>query len=309
MICQREGGEREEGRNCQQPTEAAWGERPEERLSHRPWSVRKLNTVGERWSTACINNFLSPDRLPWRGQTTWRLCGSSRGSSCWRSDWQEGLVLYVWTSPLLQRPPCSLLWAPAWCCFLRFGRRSCQQDWTCGTSEGWTSDLSYLIWRIQNGEMHWAPLYSPLQAWRSVLCWNFPNLNATDQVAPDEDYRWTGPIFLPLLSFCCSCRLLQFMWPPPSSLPLHSVGAGMPPCSPQSCHREQFQMFLKPARACAGVKWEKMAWGGLLFLEDQDSQISQRQSYSMSFCLYQDSGAPVYLLSCVFNPGAPWGES
>ena len=215
MICQSEGGHLEEGRNCQQSPEAAWGERPEERLSHRPWSVRKLNTVGERWSTACINNFLSPDRLPWRGQTTWRLCGSSRGSSCWRSDWQEGLVLYVWTSPLLQRPPRSLLWAPAWCCFLRFGRRSCQQDWTCGTSEGWTSDLSYLIWRIQNGEMHWAPLYSPLQAWRSVLCWNFPNLNATDQVAPDEDYRWTGPIFLPPLSFCCSCRLLQFMWPPP----------------------------------------------------------------------------------------------
>lgn len=61
--------------------------------------------------------------------------------------------------------------------------------------------------------------------------------------------------------------------------------------------------FLKPAWACAGVKWEKM--GGLLFLEDQDSWISQCQSYSMSFCLYQVSGAPFYLLSYVFNPGAP----
>ena len=109
-------------------------------------------------------------------------------------------------------------------------------------------------------------------------------------------------LLFPSAAVAVYCSLCD---PPPSSLPLHSVGAGMPPCSPQSCHREQFQMFLKPARACAGVKWEKMAWGGLLFLEDQDSQISQRQSYSMSFCLYQDSGAPVYLLSCVFNPGAP----
>ena len=57
-----------------------------------------------------------------------------------------------------------------------------------------------------------------------------------------------------------------------------------------------------------GLCWCKVGengGGGLLFLEDQDSQISQPQSYSMSFCLYQDSGAPVYLLSCVFNPGAP----
>lgn len=106
-------------------------------------------------------------------------------------------------------------------------------------------------------------------------------------------------LFCPSAAVAVYCSLCD----PPPPFPLHSVGAGMPPCSPQSCHRELFQMLLKPARACAGVKWEKM--GGLLFLEDQDSRISQCQSYSMSFCLYQVSGAPFYLLSCVFNPGAP----
>lgn len=99
-------------------------------------------------------------------------------------------------------------------------------------------------------------------------------------------------LFFPSAAVAVYCSLCD---PPP---PLYSVGAGMPPCSPQSCHREQFQMFLKPAWACAGVNWEKM--GGL-----QDSWISQCQSYSMSFCLYQVSGAPFYLLSYVFNPGAP----
>lgn len=123
------------------------------------------------------------------------------------------------------------------------------------------------------------------------MCWNFPNLNAIDQVAQDQKTVNGLPI-LPFLKENC-CSFLFVTVPPPtlppaplsSFLPLapQSVGAGMPPCSPQSCHGEQFQMFLKPAQACAGVKWEGEGGEvGEYWRTTYTQGLTQHQSYTSS---------------------------
>lgn len=84
---QSEIGHLEEGRNRQQSSEAARGRTGRAVcLSGREWY--ESTVIRNDWQT-CLNNALSSDRPPWRGRITWRPCGNSRGSSCWRSDWQD----------------------------------------------------------------------------------------------------------------------------------------------------------------------------------------------------------------------------
>lgn len=81
-------------------------------------------------------------------------------------------------------------------------------------------------------------------------------------------------------------------------------GAGMSPRSPQSCHREHFQMFLKPARACASVKWMRVGVAPsrepLKTKDLKDQSVSQLQDETS-----QALSAPVYVLYHVFCPSAP----
>lgn len=127
------------------------------------------------------------------------------------------------------------------------------------------------------------------------MCCTSSHLNATHQVAPDEK-TLDGLSILLLPSpeeDCCSYG--------EASPPLQSLGAGMPPCSPQSCHTEQFQMFLKRGRRCGG--------GGRSFwritynhgLTDQSSSELQYEPLSVP----SRSWCPFYLLDHVFSRSAP----
>lgn len=86
-----------------------------------------------------------------------------------------------------------------------------------------------------------------------------------------------------------------------SSLPLQS-GAGVPPCSPQSCHRTVPDVpETRPGLPSNKVEEEKVGGGGLLCLEDQSASELQHDFLSVP------SRAPdaVHLLSRVICPSAP----
>lgn len=76
--------------------------------------------------------------------------------------------------------------------------------------------------------------------------------------------------FFPSAAVAVYCSLCA---PPP-----YSVGAGMPQCSPQSCHREQFQMF---SETSLGLCWRKVGENGGVALPGgpglMDQSVSELQ--------------------------------
>lgn len=277
---QSEIGHLEEGRNRQQSSEAARGRTGRAVcLSGREWY--ESTVIRNDWQT-CLNNALSSDRPPWRGRITWRPCGNSRGSSCWRSDWQDvqfhlSVDLFISVPVPTRRGPTIVMLLFLW--FLFF----LQRDRTCGPFESWTSFriLPYLTLKIQKlvKALHTPPRSDPMTVTKEHVVFERPHLNATDQVN-----------FLFLFLF--------FLW-------MFLFLSGAQKCSPQMCFTEQFQMFLRPAQACTGVPWDTvgvvlLSSGGPLTTKARDQPWAWE--LTQSFCLFFS------VESCIFVPVSPQGQ-